>query len=412
MVQLNFEINLLNAVIDHDDMPTCLENNLQDVFEQHTDIWNFITTYHGKYGQLPTKTIVKEHFKDFEMFKTLDAPLSYYIDEAVKESLSKNVRMNLAKSVDILKESGPMAAMNFLQSSSNKLMRRVGTLKDTNLSEEYLERVQEYTNRFNSDGAILGIPSGISPIDEIFGGFQKGDFIVLMGWTGSRKTWLSLLFACNAWRAGYKPLIISLEMNRYQMGYRLDTILNNGERFTNDELTHGRGLQPDDYEKWAEDTFSGTQPFYLVTSDGIDSANQNMVQAKVEQYRPDLLILDYHGLFDDADNSGNEIERAKKLSKAFKRIATKYQLAVIDIAAVTMDKDHDDRPPKLNEIAWTKQLGYDADLVLSIFSPKDSNISQVIAQKTRRCPLFAFNLDWNLNTGEWKETYDETGFEG
>jgi replicative DNA helicase len=404
---LNYEVSLLNAIIDHDSMPLCLERNVQQVFEQNTDIWNYVQTYYNKYKVLPTKTIVKEHFDEFEMFKTVEAPIEYWIDEAFKESLSKSVRVNLAKSVEMLRDAGPFAAMNFLSSANNKLLRQTGVLKDTNLSQEYTERVKDFADRYHSDKSIIGIPTGIRPIDEIFGGLQAGDFIVLMGWTGSKKSWLSLLLACNAWRAGYRPLIISLEMNRFQMGYRLDTILSNGKNFTNDELTHARGLDPDDYEKWAEETFEGTPPFYLITSDGIDSANQNMVQAKVEQYQPDLVILDYHGLFEDVGGSGNETEKAKNLSKAFKKIAVKYEVPIIDIAAVTMKDGHEDRPPDLNEMAWSKQLSYDADLVLSMHSKKDSNTVQVVSQKSRRCPLFGFYLDWNLNTGEWSEKYED-----
>ncbi len=388
-------------------MQTCLEQNIQSVFEECADMWGFVQEYFGKYNVLPTKTILKDNFKDFEMLSTKEAPLQYYIDEAHKQSLSKSLRLNLAKTVEILKESGPQAAMNFVTSSSHKLMRQQGMLKDTNLSEEYLERVKDFKERYNSDNHILGIPSGIKPIDKIFGGFQKGDFIVVMGWTGSAKSWLSLLFACNAWEAGYRPLIINLEMNKYQLGYRVDTILSKGDHFTNDELTHARGFNPEDYEKWAKKTFDGTPPFHIITSDGIDSASQNMVQAKVEQYRPDMLILDYHNLFEDAENSGNEIVKAKTLSRAFKKIAVKYEIPVIDIAGVTMDKGHEDGPPRLDQISWTKQLSYDADCVLSIHTPKDSNISQVMAVKSRRSPLFGFYLDWDKNTGKIQEKYED-----
>jgi replicative DNA helicase len=400
-------MELLNAIIEHDDIAPCLERNIQNVFDQNINIYNYILDYVSKYKTIPTKNIVKQHFSEFELLNTKDAPLEYYIDEAIKQSLAKNVRQNLAKAIELLGEAGPMAAMNHMTSSSNKLMRENGILKDTNLSTDYQERIEDFKTRYTLDKHMMGVPSLIKPIDEIFGGWQAGDFAVLMGWTGSKKTWLALLFACNAWRSGYTPLIISLEMNKFQMGFRLDTILNNGERFTNDDLTHARGLEPTEYEAWAEKTFADAPPFYLVTSEGIESANQYMVESKVDQYGPDLLILDYHGLFDDAKRGGTETEKAKNLSKDFKKLSVKYGVATIDIAAVTMNRgEQDDRPPNLDEVAWSKQLAYDADLVMAIHSPENSNISQIVSRKTRRCSPFAFYLDWDVNAGTWQEGYE------
>ena len=406
MFQIIFEIELLNAIIDHDSIAPCMERNIQNVFDQHIDIYNYIVDYYGKYKTLPTKRIIKEHFSDFDMLNTKEAPIDYYIDEAMKQSMSRNVRANIAKAIEVLNEAGPIAAMNHMSSTSNKLMRETGVLRDTNLSSDYMERIKDFQERYNTDKHILGVPSLIKPIDEIYGGFQPGDFVVLMGWTGSKKTWLSLLLACNAWRMGYKPLIISLEMNKFQMGYRLDTLINGGERFTNNDLTHARGINPDDYGAWAEKTFADAPPFYLVTSEGVETANQYMVESKIDQYGPDLVVLDYHGLFEDARRGGTETEKAKNLSKDFKKLSVKYGVATIDVAAVTMSDGHGDRPPTLDEVAWSKQLAYDSDLVLAIHSPENSTLSQVVTRKTRRCPPFAFYLDWDVNAGTWQERYE------
>jgi len=35
----------------------------------------------------------------------------------------------------------------------------------------------------------------------------------------------------------------------------------------------------------------------------------------------------------------------------------------------------------------------------------DSSIFQVVSRKVRRANHFGFYLDWNLDTGEWKEEW-------
>jgi pyruvate/oxaloacetate carboxyltransferase len=116
--------------------------------------------------------------------------------------------------------------------------------------------------------------------------------------------------------------------------------------------------------------------------------------------------LDYHGLFDDASGARNETEKAKNLSKAFKRMAVKNGVPIIDVAAVTMNEGHSERPPELEEVAWSKQLAYDADLVLAIQREYNSDLFQVVSRKVRRSTQFGFFLRWNLETGKWEEEWD------
>jgi replicative DNA helicase len=291
---------------------------------------------------------------------------------------------------------------------TSRLYKFSSSLKDTDLAGEWRDRAQSLKERsLRDNNELQGVPSGINVIDKTFGGWQPGDFVVLLGWTGVGKSFIARLFAVNAWRAGYRPLIISLEMNKIQEGQRLDTLLNNGEgNFTNTDLVRANPAVVDKYEKWAEEMFEGKHAIHLVTSEGLETADQNMVQAKIDQYHPDLVILDYHGLFDDSSGAKTETEKAKNLSKAFKRMAVKNNVPIIDVAAVTMSEGHSERPPELEEVAWSKQLAYDADLVLAIHREPSSDVFQVVSRKVRRAHHFGFYLRWNLETGKWAEEWD------
>lgn len=405
---MNYEIALINAVleVDQEEVTSILEQNIQGTFFEHSDMWEYIQEFYFNYNVMPSKDVVKKHYPEFDYLKTESLPVQYYIDEAKKQSLSMQVRKKMKAAADILKESGPNAALNFITSQGLSLMRETGALKDTNLVSDYSDRVDDFKVRSESDKKFFGVPSGVSVIDETFGGWQGGDFIVVLGWTASGKSWTTRMFAVEAWLAGYSPLVISLEMNKEQEGYRFDTILNQGETFKNSDLMFGRGPSADEYGSWAESEFEGKHPFHLVTSDGIESANQNMVEAKIEQYRPDLVILDYHSLFEDANGATGETEKAKNLSQAFKKMAVKYNVPIMDVAAVTMQDGHGERPPMLNEVAWSKQLAFDADLVLAVHRRKDEDIFEIVSRKVRRGNDFAFYLQWDLDTGKRRELFD------
>lgn len=406
---MNYETSLINAVLNDGDIATAIEQNVDIVFSTQKDVWNWVVDFYTTYGQVPSKDVVRKNFKTFDLLVT-ESPLQYYIDNAKKESLQQGVTGVLMKATQALSDGqDPGKIISILQNDSATLIRDSGRMKDTNIVD-FDERLELLEKRVNDpDDKILGVTSGIGVIDTYLGGWQPGDFIIVMGWTGTGKSWLTRLFAANAWRAGYVPLIISLEMDKVQEEYRMDTILNAGEVFTNTQLTNGIGIEVDDYADWAKETFYGKHPIHLVTSEGMETVDQNFVQAKVDQYKPDLLILDYHNLFDDAKSSGNETVKVKQLADDFKKIALRNRLPVIDVAGVTMDDGHNDRPPELNEISWSKQLSYNADAVFAIHREPGSNIFQVVTRKTRRCSPFAFMLDWNLDSGKWQEQY-EIGF--
>jgi replicative DNA helicase len=403
---VNYEVRLLNSIVDTQDYVTAVNSGVENVFLEYRDVWNFIVSHYETHSKVPSKETVKQHHQDFEFISTPE-PIAYYIDEAKKESLSYQTRGIVAKAHGLINESGPKEALSFLMEETSKLYKFSSNLKDTDLAGEWKDRVRDLKARSLNPKAIAGIPSGIDVIDKVFGGWQSGDFIVLLGWTGVGKSFIARLFAVNAWKAGYRPLIISLEMNKQQEGQRLDTLLNNGEgHFTNTDLIKANPGIVDGYEKWAEATFEGKHAIHLVTSEGLETADQNMVQAKIDQYHPDMVILDYHSLFDDSSGAKNETEKAKNLSKAFKRIAVKNGIPIIDVAAVTMSDGHSERPPELEEVAWSKQLAYDADLVLAIHRELSSDLFQVVSRKVRRASHFGFYLRWNLETGKWVEEWD------
>lgn len=403
---MNYEVRLLNAIIDSKDYISAVNGGVENVFLEHRDIWNFIVNHYEEHKRVPSKETVKQHHPDFEFISTPE-PIAYYVDEAKKESLAYQTRSIVSKAHTLIGEMGARQAISYLMEEASKLYKFSSNLKDTDLVGEWKDRAEDLKERSKNKKEIQGVPSGINVIDKVFGGWQPGDFVVLLGWTGVGKSFIARLFAVNAWKAGYRPLIISLEMNKQQEGQRLDTLLNNGEgHFTNTDLIKANPDILETYEKWAEATFEGKHAIHLVTSEGLETADQNMVQAKIDQYHPDIVILDYHGLFDDASGSKTETEKAKNLSKAFKRIAVKNGVPIIDVAAVTMADGHSERPPELEEVAWSKQLAYDADLVLAIHREMSSDLFQVVSRKVRRASHFGFYLRWNLETGKWTEEWD------
>jgi replicative DNA helicase len=351
--------------------------------------------------------VFAEKYPDWEFYNT-DGDIGHYIERAQEWATRHHLQELLTGAAASLKEGTPHSTLNRMQAILAQIGRDTGNVKDIDLignAGERIENLRERVTMKASGKKLVGIPSGINELDEKFGGWQRGDFIVLAGWTGSLKSWLALKFAQTAWLEGYRVLYFSLEMSGLQIGYRFDTLLSGmmGEEFTVSGLTHAENITFDQYKHWLGEVTRDKHPFVVVTNEDLDEVSQNTVQSKIEHWKPDLVVLDYHGLFDDASGSLGETEKAKNLSKAFKRLAIKTGVPIIDITGVTMPQgDHGSRPPELHEMAWTKQLAYDSDLTLALCNhPGELGSShlEVVSRKSRRSPEIKFRLDWDVNTG-------------
>jgi hypothetical protein len=74
-----------------------------------------------------------------------------------------------------------------------------------------------------ADGQMIGIPTGIRAFDIMIGGLMKPEFGVIAGQPGVGKSATLGAFALNAWRSGSNVLIVTGEMPKIDMEFRMDS---------------------------------------------------------------------------------------------------------------------------------------------------------------------------------------------
>ena len=200
-------------------------------------------------------------------------------------------------------------------------------------------------------------------------------------------------------------MIISLEMTPENMRDRIYTMMGSG-LFKASDFARG-DVNIDQFDDWGAKKFANKNQFILVSNEGMGEVTPNVIQGKIDQYKPDIVILDYHQLFSDNQNSKGPTERNMNISKSFKKLAMSNNIPIIDITAATAEEvaDHDS-PPMLSQVAWSKAIEYDADMAMAIHKNPDSNIMEIVSRKNRHGTEFGMYLDWDLNRGVVKEVYD------
>ena len=404
---MNTEAALISAVCKNKDISTLLADNVDDLFISHKDIWESLKSYYYKFKAVPEAGILTEKFRDFDIVET-KAETGYYLDQLKNEYLSAKLKSIIIQSGSALKEDAASRVLADMQSKLAGLAKFTNNVRDIDVTDlESAERhFQSVKDRSAAMGGSPGILTGFDAIDKAYPtGMAPGHLIVAIGWPGKGKTWFTSYLACKAWEQGFKPMIISLEMSPENMRDRIYTMLGSG-LFKASDLSKG-DINIDDFRSWGRKKFESKNGFILVSNEGTAEVTPATVQGKIDQHKPDLVILDYHQLFNDNKRSNSEVERNRNISREFKLLAVSNNIPVIDITAATADDISDqDEPPMMSQVAWSKAIEYDADMAMAIHRYPGTNMIEVVSRKNRHGQEFDFYLDWDINRGVISPIYE------
>jgi replicative DNA helicase len=404
---MNTESAVITSVCNNKDISVVLAENIDDVFTSHRDVWEGLKSYYLKFKAVPDISVLTDKFKDFEPI-SVKGETAYYLDQLKNEYLASRLRNLLLTSGASLKTEASGRVISQMQSELTSLSRLTSNVRDVDLTdfklaEKHFEAVK---NRSDMMGGSPGIMTGFKAIDYAYPtGMAPGHLITMIGWPARGKTWFSAYLACKAWEQGFRPMIMSLEMSPENMRDRIYTMMGSG-LFKASDFARG-SIDIPEFDDWGTKKFANKNQFILISNEGMSQVTPTIVQAKIDQYKPDLVILDYHQLFTDSNNSKNPTERNMNISREFKNLAMRNNIPVIDITAATSEEASDrDSPPMMSQVAWSKAIEYDADMAIAIHKNPDSNIMEIISRKNRHGTEFGMYLDWDLNRGIVKEVYD------
>lgn len=376
------------------------------MFVTHADVWDELKSYYFKYQSVPDADVLINKFPDFEPVSDVSGETKYYVDEVRNDFVNDKIR-------DIILDAGNRHGKVAAGDLVSDLLKKVSALaKDTDIVRDLdltdFEKAKDFYEKKRKKsiemGGSPGIQTGFKVMDAMYPtGMAGGHLIVLIGWSGHGKSWMGSLLAARAWAAGYKPMIVSLEMSPEEVRDRVYTIIGNGQ-FRHSDLTRG-SISIDSFDRWASKSLAEKSSFVVVSSEGAGRITPSTVQTKIDQHRPDLVILDYQQLFDSDENEGNEVVRNRRISRDFKRIAMRNDIPIINLTQATFDDPKQtSEPPRIEQVAWSKGIQQDADLALAVHKYEDSDVWAIIARKNRHGEEFEFGLEWGLNDGIIRES--------
>jgi replicative DNA helicase len=379
------------------------------LFESHGDVWEYIKDHWNKYRDVPSIDQLQDKFRDFDAVP-ITSPTQYYLDTLKNDYSSARLRDALLKAGQKLKDNPVEKVMVGLQSDLSEISKHTHNVRDMDLTdwkdaEMHMEAVRK---RSDEMGGSPGIKTGFNSIDLSYPtGMAPGHYVVVIGYPSRGKTWFTAYLAVKAWQQGFKPMIVSAEMSDTDMRNRIYALMASG-LFKVSDFQRG-DVDQDEFRNWAKKTLSDKQSFPIVSNaNSGGEITPAVIQAKIDQHKPDLVVCDYMQLLSDNRQSESLTPRMMNLSRELKLTATRNNIPVIAISAVTMDDTNtQDSPPLLSQVAWSKAIEYDADMAMSVHRHQDTDIIEVVSRKNRHGTEFNVYLKVNLNEGKIEESFDE-----
>lgn len=410
---MNNEVRLITAICENKDISSALRApDVDDLFIDYKDVWFKMKNHYYQFRSCPTLTLVKEWFKDFEP-TTIDGPTAYYIEELrnnnirsmlvrVAEGIAKAVDADLAPDKIVKKLTGTVSDLNKMSAGIRDL-----NITDGNTAIKHYEKVAE---RVKEMGGAIGIQTKFDSIDAAYTtGMASGHFICIIGWPGHKKTFVGAQLAINVWKQGFKPMIVSLEMAPENMRDRIYTLMGEG-LWRMSGLNRGQ-VDMQKFIQWTQDNFDDRQDFIIISNEGAMDMTPATIQSKIDQYKPDFVLIDYLQLMNDNKRTAQDTARVMNISKELKLMAVANGIPVVTIiSATSREKEDRKHPPTLADAAWSKSIEYDADMALAVHTFSDeasgASITEIIKRKNRHGNDFDFFITLDPETGELQECWD------
>lgn len=400
------EVKVINAVLKSGDKNALYGPSVDDLFTGYGDVWAYIKEYHDKYATMPSFEVVQERFAGDLDDVAVPGKTQYYVDELRNEYIDNRVESLLTKAGNAISEGAShIEVKERLQEALNKLDRFSSTARDLNImdTDGAKRHYDEVRERAIAMGGTPGVPTGLDFIDASMPlGMQAGDVVSLIGYPARGKSALGTLFAAKAIAKGFKPLIFSREMSAEAVRDRIYTVMGSG-LFSNSDLMLGN-VNPDDFREFAA---RNSGEGWIVDGNGTGDMTPNFMRGKIDQHRPDFVILDYLQLFSDNRLTEDMTGRMRNLSLEIKGLANYCQIPMIVISSATPpDGGKVDGPPNVERSAWSRQLAYDSTVSIAVHRHDDTNLYQIECAKNRYGPLFSGFLEWDMDRGTYEEKFD------
>ncbi len=280
----------------------------------------------------------------------------------------------------------------------DKVEQKIFNLSEQSLRGEFIpvdDLLHSVLDKFGTrrEGDVIGVPSGITALDDILSGFQNSDFIVMAGRPSMGKTALALSMARNI-AVDYKKGVgfFSLEMSNTQLTERLIT----AEAQVDSHLVRTGKLPKREWQKLSRAAGPLSEARLFID----DSPGLNIMEIRAKarrlkaEHKIDIVFVDYLQLINGIGRVENRQQEITMISRSLKALAKELDIPVVGLSQLSRAPEtRTDHRPIMSDLRESGSIEQDADVVLFVFrkyvysrNEEDKGTGEIIVSKHRNGP--------------------------
>lgn len=262
--------------------------------------------------------------------------------------------------------------------------------------------------RYNSDDVLTGVPTGFEPLDDLCGGWQPTDLVIVAARPSVGKSAFSLQSILHAAgpKANVTTFMASLEMSGEQLADR--AIANIGRI----NSVHLRRPKLMDEHEWASAPLAAQSlKEYRLFVDDASAVTVETISARARQIASEgaergqplgLVVVDYL-TYIDLPRKETQEQGIQHVTRSLKGLAKELRVPVILLSQLNRDGDDE---PSLKHLRGSGAIEQDADMVIFLHRPDKANrnLVKVSIAKQRNGALGEFFLAADMSQQRFTPT--------
>ena len=232
--------------------------------------------------------------------------------------------------------------------------------------------IEMASNAYKNDEGIVGVPTGLTDLDDRLGGLHNSDLLIIAGRPSMGKTAQATNIAFNAAKKiqddGRKSTIafFSLEMSSEQLSTR---ILAEQSRIKSNDIRRGR-ISEEQFDKFIETSKNISElPLYIDETPAISiAALSNRARRIKRLYGLDMVVVDYIQLMRAANFRDGRVQEISEITQGLKALAKELSVPVLALSQLSRAvEQRDDKKPQLADLRESGSIEQDADVVMFVY---------------------------------------------
>ncbi|GJQ62797.1 MAG: replicative DNA helicase [Melioribacteraceae bacterium] len=222
----------------------------------------------------------------------------------------------------------------------------------------------------------ISVPSGLFSLDNMLGGFQRSDLVIIAARPSMGKTAFALSFARNAAIDHNVPIaVFSLEMATVQLVTRLIS----AEAKINAHSIRTGKFRAEEGAKISRTVHKlSSAPIYIDDTPGQTVLE---VRAKARRLKAEkdigMIVIDYLQLMNSSTKMESREREISTISRSLKALAKELNIPVIALSQLNRSVEStSDKRPMLSHLRESGAIEQDADVVIFLYRPEVYGITQ------------------------------------